>query len=339
MRSSPFLLLLLLLLPLSSVAQHRGEAPPGMRSVELVDPIDGHGFSVFVPAASNGLGGWDSDGCSYAKGQQPRKFEIVTSPTTLFSAPIESFNNEVPDAQKAAVMEMLLGLGRDVENVRMLPAADRYELAAAVARILGKDDFEVGELFLAGAWTVRDTIVGFLPSVQGASDAWSKFVETLPMVRAVDNDRGATIAFFDMARLAHRGGFVHERDDMLALSAQIPDAGLNADTKREEFARRVEREGQLLAKARDAFKSGLEKNLGTAETRASYRFIVGDLDRRLNDFDSARTALEAVELDSSAPDQTKSLARDVLAVLKVQAPARTVGVETAPTDDVQSAAP
>ena len=34
-----------------------------------------------------------------------------------------------------------------------------------------------------------------------------------------------------------------------------------------------------------------------------------------------------MELDPSAADQTKSYARDVLAVLKVQAAARTVGVE------------
>jgi len=293
----------------------------------VTDPLDGHVFEVVVPVSKNGLGGFDSDGCSYAKGQQARTFEIVTSPTTLYSAPMESFQEAIPDEQKAALVEMLLGLGRDVDDVRKLSPSDKYELAAAVARQLGKGNYAAGELYLTAAWTVRDTIVGFLPGVQGASDAWSKFVETLPMVREVDNDRGATIAFFDMARLAHRGGFSHERDDMLRLSEQIPDAGLNADAKRVEFGRRVQREMQLLGKARDAFRAGLEANEGTPEERAGYRFLVGDLSRRLGEFDVARTELEAVELAASASEETKSLARDVLAVLKVQAQQPSVQVE------------
>ena len=308
-----------------------------MRSVELVDPLDGHAFSVFVPVATNGLGGFDSDGASYAKGPQPRNFEIVTSPTTLYSAPLETFSDPLDDAVKGAMTEMLLSLGRDVENVRSLSPADRYELAAAVARQAGRDDFAVGELFLTGAWTVRDTVVGFLPGIQGASDAWSKFVETLPMVREVDNDRGATIAFFDMARLCHRGGFGYERDEMLRLSSQIPDAGLNADAKRDEFSRRVARERVLLEKARDAFQAGLEKSKGSGDNLVHYRYLVGDLERRLGNFDAARTALEAAELDASAAEQTKSLARDALAVLKVQAKTPVVG--TKPADEVQSGAP
>lgn len=336
------MLLLLLCLPIAASAQQRGEAPLGMQGVQLIDPLDGHSFEVFVPASSNGLGGFDSDGCSYAKGMQPRQFEVVTSPTTLFSAPLEAFTEPIPDEKKAALTEMLLGLGRDVADVRGLKPSERYELAAAVARQLGKDDFIVGELYLQAAWTVRDTIVGFLPSVVGASDAWSKFIETLPEVRALDNDRGATIAFFDMARLAHRGGFVHERDDMLALSTRIPDVGLNADDKRAEFARRVGQERRLLEKARESFRGGLEAQLGEREVRAGYRFLVGDLSRRLGDFDEARTVLEAVELDKASGEQTRSLARDVLAVLKVQA--RTPSVDTdaakgAKDDGVQTPAP
>ncbi len=327
------LLLLALCAPLSSSAQMRGEAPPGMTAVSLVDPLDGTSFQVFVPSSSNGLGGFDSDGCSYAKGMQPRQFEVVTSPTTLFSAPLEAFAEPIPDERKAPLAELLLSLGQDVNDVRALSPADRYELAAAVARSLGKDDYLIGELFLQGAWTVRDTIVGFLPGVMGASDAWTKFVETLPAVRAVDNDRGATIAFFDMARLAHRGGFVHERDDMLALSAKIPDAGLDADAKRAEFARRAQAERRLLVKARDAFRAGLATGEGEPGQRASYRFLVGDLSRRLGEFDEARTTLEAVELDTGAAEETRSYARDVLAVLKVQAKAPAVGGEPAPSPE------
>lgn len=316
-------LLVLLLAPAGALAQ-RGEAPPGMDRTELVDPLDGTRFSVFVPLSANGLGGFDSDGCSYSKGVQPRNFEVVTSPTTLYTATLEDWGKGITEENKEPLLEMLLGLGRDVDNARDLTAADRYELAAAVARRLGRNDLEVGGLYLQGAWTMRDTVVGFLPGVQGASDAWSKLVETLPMVREVDNDRGRTIAFFDMARLAHRGGFLHERDDMLTLAVQVPDAGVGAADKAAEFHRRVDAEARLLEKARAAFEAGLAAKAGQVEERSWARFLVGDISRRLGEFDRARDVLSAVELDSAASDETKSYARDVLAVLKVQASARTV---------------
>ena len=300
------------------------EAPPGMESVALIDPLDGHRFNVFTPQSTNGLGGSDSDGCAYSRGAQPRQYEIVTSPTTLFSAKVADWALPIAEAQKPPLAEMLTSLGRDVDDARALSPAERYELAAAVARQLGRGDLVAGELLLEGAWTVRDSIVGFLPNVQGASDAWSKFTETLPLVKAVDNDRGATIARFDMARLAHRGGFVHERDDMLELVALIPDAGVGADAKRVEFARRVADENRLLGRAREAFAAALLHGQLSAAESATARYLLGDLARRLGEFDRARELLDGVALDARADDATKARARDVLAVLKVQSRARTV---------------
>ncbi len=60
---------------------------------------------------------------------------------------------------------------------------------------------------------------------------------------------------------------------------------------------------------------------------------MGDLSRRLGEFDEARTTLEAVELDTGAAEETRSYARDVLAVLKVQAKAPAVGGEPAPSPE------
>ncbi len=319
---------LLLILTLPALALAQSEPPPGMEPVELTDPLDGHTFEVFVPMSTNGLGGFDADGCSYARGEQPRNHEIVTSPTTLYSATLDAWKLPVSAEQKGPLMETLLSLGRDVESVRSLTPADKYELAAAVARQLGRDEFTIGQLYLSGAWTVRDTIVGFLPGIQGAGDAWSKLVETLPMVKELTEPRGRTIALFDMARLSHRGGFVHERSDFMSLVGSVPDAGLGAAAKRAEFARRVAAEDRLLTKARDAFRAGLDKPDGHPEDRARIRFLVGEITRRLGDFDEARTTLEGVELDAVAGEETRALARDVLAVLKVQASAPTVSANT-----------
>ncbi len=325
--AAAFVLLMLLGLGAPALAQPSGPAP-GMEPVKLTDPLDGHTFEVLVPSSTNGLGGFDADGCSYAKGEQPRKWEIVTSPTTLFSATLDSWKTPVPPDKKEALTQMLLSLGRDVESVSTLSPADKYELAAAVARELGQDDITIGRLYLSGAWTVRDTIVGFLPNVQGTSDAWSKLVETLPMVKELTEPRGRTIALFDMARLSHRGGFVNERTDFMSIVATVPDAGLGAEAKRAEFARRVAAEDRLLTKARTAFRAGLEQPGGHPEDRAWIRFLVGEITRRLGDLDGARMTLEGVELDSTANEQTRAMAKDVLSVLKVQAMAPNVGTAT-----------
>ncbi len=284
----------------------------------LTDPIDGHQFTWTMPVAANGLGGYDSDGCAYSSGPQPRTTGIATSPTTLFSASPDRFERTIEDAQKQPLLELLSGIGAEVEDARRLRPHQQYELAAVVAEFLGDGPYVVGEHYLTAAWTIRDTIVGFLPGVQGASDAWGKLTETLPMLSQIDNDRGRTIAAFDMARLCHRGGFLIERDEFLASIDGWPDAGLGAAEKRTEFHRRIAEESRFLAKARDAFRAGLADGLGTPEDRAFYRYLVGDLSRRLGDFDEAATQLEAVALDPKASDEVKAYANDIAAVLKVQ---------------------
>ena len=94
------------------------------------------------------------------------------------------------------------------------------------------------------------------------------------------------------------------------------------------MTRRVAAEDRLLTKARTAFRAGLEQPGGHPEDRAWIRFLVGEITRRLGDLDGARMTLEGVELDSTANEQTRAMAKDVLSVLKVQAMAPNVGTAT-----------
>lgn len=293
---------------------------PGDRASNhiLVDPLDGHTFEWSVPRAANALGGWDSDGCTYASDEQPRTSAVATSPTTLFSAPFDRFDRPIPADKKAGLMEMLLGIGENVDDARQLAPFQRYELAASVGAYLGDTPYQTGELYLTAAWTVRDTIVGFLPGIVGASDAWKKLTETLPLLAEIDNDRGRTIAAFDMARLCHRAGLVHERDGFLRALDGWPDAGVGGGAKRDEFFRRVSEENRLLAKARDAFRAGVDNRLGQPADRAYYRYLIGELSRRLGDFETAETQLESVALDGAAAEEVKAYVMDIQAVLKVQ---------------------
>jgi len=302
-------------LPGTATAQLR----PGSLATEvLVDPLDGHVFEVQVMLSTNGLGGYDSDGCAYAGGQQPRAFAVATSPTTLYSALVTDWKKPIPPERKTELMALLLGIGEDVDDARALRPSQSYEIAAVVSEFLGGGPYASGELYLQGAWTIRDTIVGFLPGVQGSIDAWQKLTSTLPQVRELENPRGRTIALFDMARLCHRGGFVLERDAFLKLIDSFEDAGLGAQEKRQEFYLRVAEESRLLSKAREAFMLGLKERRGTPDDQAYYRYLVGELSRRLGDYGEADSQLEAVRLGSAGGEEVQAYVMDVQAVLKMQ---------------------
>jgi hypothetical protein len=295
------------------------EVPPDMATRNLVDPLDGTPFQTPVVVGANGLGGWDSDGCTYGTGVQPRATAVATSPTTLYSARLERWGRPLSEEQKTQLLAALLPVGQAVGDARDLAVFQKYELAIRVGRVLGDPPEEIGALYLGAAWTVRDSIVGFLPRVEGSADAWKKLQETEPMVRALKDDRARTVAVFDMARLCHRGGFLAERDGFLSTVLQLPDVGLGARAKRDEFYRRAAEECRLLAEARDWLLRAIVQGRGTARDRAAWKQVIGEIHRRLGDPENARQTLREVEKDRSADPETLARARDGLRVLDVQA--------------------
>jgi len=301
-------------------AQWRSPAPSqayGPEARSFIDPLDGRHFEAGVLLSTNGLGGYDSDGCAYGKGLQPRAFAIATSPSTLFSAPIGDFPRALTAVQQEQIGAALAAFG-DPKQVAGKSAADGYEIAAAVARVLGKGRYRIGELYLSGGWTVRDTIVGFLPALQGAGDTWRKMLDVSARAQEQTSDKAKTRAMFDLARICQRGGFATERETFLELLSTFPDAGLGATEKREEFHRRVAHEQRLLQLAKSEFEAGLAAGEGTAEEQSYYLYLVGDIDRRAGNFEAAEVALKRVEASKDAAQEVQALAADVLRVLAVQ---------------------
>ncbi len=167
---------------------------------------------------------------------------------------------------------------------------------------------------------MRDTIVGFLPGIRGAGDAWNKLQEVQNLAKSVKEPAPRTRALFDLARIAHRGGFVHERDDFLAKLDAFDDAGMGAPEKRDEFFRRVAREADLLKKARTWYLKGLDAREGTAQDRAIARLMVAEISRRVGDFEDAHTHIEALKLDTNAPAEVSMQVQDVSQALRAQSP-------------------
>jgi hypothetical protein len=289
---------------------------------ELVDPLDGHRFDWPVLLSTNGLGGFDADGCTYARGVQPRALAVATSPTTLYTQPVDRWDRAIPDEQKKRLLQMLLLRGEQVEDGRRLSAAERWEIAATVSAQLGDGPATVGEQYLQAAWSVRDGVVGFLAAVQGATDAWKKLAELSAAARTLKDGKERTVAMFDLARLAQRGGFPIERDGFLRALDEFPDAGLGASAKREEFTKRVAEEERLLKLARARFEEAVRGGAGTPAERAGLRFLVAEISRRIGDFQQAETWLAAVVEDRAADEETRSSVTDVKNVLAVQGRAR-----------------
>lgn len=296
------------------------EAPP-LPSRTFVDPLDGTRFEASTVPAANGLGGWDGDGCTYSRGVQPRALSVITSPSSLYSARAEHWERPMTVKQRDALLALLSASGAHVEQASSLPAFRKYELAAQVGAFFGDRPEKLGELYLIGAWTVRDSIVGFMPSIQGTGDAWSKLQIVAAQARQLRDDSIRTRAMFDIARLCHRGGFLVERDEFLTLLDGIPDQGLGAVQKREEFYLRVLDESRLLSRARELFRLALEQKDAAPVDRADWRWLLGEIARRLGDWDEARARLTSVTEDPAAREETRGYARDILSVLAVQATA------------------
>lgn len=315
--SASSLLLLALLWSAAAVAQGVMPPAPPMEPLLLEDPVDHTQFEWEVPVSANGLGGYDSDGCTYSRGQQPRHYGVAISPTTGWTAEVADYTPEIPPERLDALRKRLAELPLPGEPSRVPPAA-RWERAALLAEWLGRDPFAVGDMYLHGAWSVRDSIVGFITGVEGSVDALDKLRQLEPQAQAVENTRGRTIAAFDLARLCHRGGLLVERDRWLKSIDTFPDAGMGAKEKRSAFVARVMEESRLLLQARMHFEAGLAGDDGTPAERARYRFLVGELARRLGDFAEAETHLQAVTLDQAAGKELAQLATDTLEVMKAQ---------------------
>jgi len=289
----------------------------GLETLRLTDPMDGSHFEARALRSTNGLGGYDSDGCSYAKGLQARTFSLATSPSTLFTASVADFPRALTASQKQELVSVLAAFGPP-EEVTTMSAATGYEIGAAVARVLGKGHYRVGELYLSGAWTVRDTIVGFLPGLQGVGDTWRKLADVSARAQQQTNDPAKTRAMFDLSRICHRGGFLVERETFLELLATFPDAGLGAMEKRAEFRRRVVAEQRLLQLAKAEFQAGRSAGEGSPADQSYYLYLVGDIDRRAGEFEAAAVALQQVTHDKQTAEEVVVLAQDILRVLEVQ---------------------
>lgn len=196
-------------------------------------PVGAGTVRVYEKSVANAAGGYDSDLASYSSGGQWRAYRLATCADNLLSL-YGADLLALDEADRARLAAALPEAVKVVADPRAPALWERYRVAAALYAALGKDDRFLGDLLLEASWTARDEAVGFYAGLEGPMAArklldagWEELKK--PLAPA---DRKKVL--YNLARVAHRGGWGAERDSLLA---SFEAAGAITEVERAAVAR------------------------------------------------------------------------------------------------------
>ncbi|MES2640473.1 MAG: hypothetical protein V4850_13355 [Myxococcota bacterium] len=269
-------------------------------------PVGVGTVTVYTKVAANASGGFDSDLASYSSGEQWRAYHLATCSDNLLSLYGSDLLALVPadrDRVKAALPEAVKGV---VDPAAPAPW-ERYRVAAALYAALGKDRRFLGDLLLDASWTARDQAVGYYAGLEGPIAAralldagWEELKK--PLATA---DRKKVL--YNLARIAHRGGWGAERDGLLAnfeAAGPMTAAEREAVTRFRRIAHEIE--PALQDEVILHFTAALRGELPYAEkVRITYQ--LADLLRRRGRDREAAPLYFLVLNDRDAPEQLRTM--------------------------------
>lgn len=270
-------------------------------------PLDGAAVSVYERLSTNTHGGWDSDLASYDSESQWRAFALAACPNDGLILPGADFGRPVSAAQRAALEAAL-----KAQRAAKAPSAtawERYARAAESRRAMGDDGLTVAQLYLEGSWTARDEAVGVYLGLEGPVEAEQILAYGDAELLKPEGQKLARTLLYNLARVAHRGGFMNARDGYLSRYEALPEL---TSAEREKSKRlRALATGPEVAMQRLALVElarFLKDTSAPAERRARARYLQADLRRRLGEEDAAIQGFAQVALDEDAPEQLRELA-------------------------------
>lgn len=292
-------LLLLALLPLASATQIAARAAPC--------PLGDGRAKVYEKVMANAAGGYDSDGATYASGGQWRAYRLATCESNLFTVYGTDIGLVIAPADRPRVEAALAAAVGRLSDRTDPPVWERYGLAAAVYGALGRGPLFLGDLWMEASWTARDEAVGYYEALLGPAAARALVDGGNGELQKPLSAKDRQSVLYNLARVAHRGGFGKERDAFLAkLRAETLDAAARAKVDR--FAKLVGTvEPGLQDQALAAYEQALKGTLTPAErTRATY--LVADLHRRRGRPAQAAPLFQKVAADEAADAQLREMA-------------------------------
>jgi len=283
-------------------------------------PMGGGFVRVFHMVSQNTHGGWDSDGARYSTMGQFRAYEISTCSGNLLTLYGTDMTRELTDAEQRALRPVLAQLASEVSDPKRLTTWDRYRIAARCYQALGKDHLFLARLYVKASWTVRDQAVGFYQGLEGPL-AVRFLLEAGPAELEKAPDPAARhMLLLNLARIAHRGGYLDLRDHFLALLGAEPDLTERDREAMDRLATAAEVEPVLQDLAIGELEAYLATREGTADERVEATFLLGDLLRRRGRNEAALARYREVQDAPDAPEPLVALAAYLSAELRGERP-------------------
>jgi len=273
---------------------------------ELPCPLGGAPVKVYSRVSGNTHGGFDSDTAAYSTSGQFRTYKVATCPDSLFSLYGTDMTRPLDEADRAAATAALaqakVGLSSE-------PAVwERYGIAAAIYEALGADLFFLGDLWLEAAWTARDEAVGVYLGLQGPQGVVDTLAQgDVELAKELPPDVRRKV-LYNLARVAHRGGYITERDSYLSQLEASP--GL--EQAEIEAVARMRRAGVIEAALQDRAIEVMIEALRADEIpvplKARTTYLLADTLRRRGRYREAAPLYALVLAEERASDQMREMA-------------------------------
>ena len=267
----------------------------------------------FRMVLDNRVGGWDADTATYAKEGQWRSYRVATCEGSLFSVYQEDLQMTLDAKQRRAVEPALAAARAQLVDPSAPTVTERHQLALAVYAALGRPPLRLADGYLEASWTARDLAVGEATLLEGPA-----FTRRLLDLGALELQKPLTVAQqktvrFNLARVAHRGGYAAERDAHLAAFEAL--GGLT-DKERAALAlmRRVsqELEPALQREALRFYEIAVKQGDLAPSEAARARYLIAELQRRLG-LAGAAAGLAAAAVDPALEARLREMAAALVA--------------------------
>lgn len=285
----------------------------GIRFEEVPCPHGEGTVRRFYKVSGNTMGGYDSDLAAYSTRGQFREHAVSTCPSSYFSALGTDLDRPIPEIQRPAVDDAIERARAEWVRPDDPEVWERYDTAARIAAALGRDHFAIAELYLNASWTVRDAAVGvYVGGLNGPKAAREILTVGQAELAKVLPPESIKLLRYNLARVAHRGGFNADRDrhiDAYLALDTLTEAERTAGRKMRHLSRRVEPAYQRAA--------ALSLQAAIASTRdgaqvAQARYQLADIHRRLGEIEKARSGFKETLTDAASPREVRDLAAYLL---------------------------
>ena len=282
-------------------------------------PIGDDTARAFSLVSENKVGGWDSDTASYSANGQWRTHKVATCAETLFSLYSEDMPTFQPSPELQVRLKKVLSQAlRELSDPENPQVWERYRIAARMYAEIGRSSWFMANLWLEAGWTVRDDGVGYYEGLTGPET-------TMGLLEAGDRELAKGLppsqeksVRFNLARVAHRGGYADRRVAHLAAYKALGPMS----PRESEAVGRLERAAKLepfyQQEALRFLEIAMADTALTPMEQARSRYLAGDVQRRLGNPAAARTLLTAALSDPALPEDLAKMARFLLQGLPPQ---------------------